>query len=566
MPAAQKCNRFDPPVVRGIGRRLASRRPPQPGANTLTAPRLDTPALQDLASIQAPGSFEGMASLLAGFGALPVQWATDLGAFFSFDPSLLASPEMLTRILFQILLLVGSAFFSGSETALFSLSRLDLQELRRRRHRHIDTLQALLDQPRRLIISVLCGNQLINIAAVANMTGILMLLYGEERAGLINVLVMVPLLLLLGEVTPKTIAMSNPVRVSAGLVAAPMGIWVRLVTPLRVTLRLVSDRVTTWIVGREIAPANILQIDEFRSLVDQVADEGELQATERTLIYHLLDAGATEIVEIMTPRTRMAFIDADLPLAEALERFKALRHSRVPVFRGQRDNLLGFMQLEDVLPLMLDKPDLSSHSIESLLRPLVVAPPTKRVDEMFDFFQEHRTRAALVIDEFGGVEGIISMRDVLTFIFGHLSGEAKGQAMYLERDENLYEVPGDMKLTDFNDLTNFGIWDPRMTTIAGVAFRHLDRLPKEGDQVRVEDCEIQVLEMDGHRIARVRVSRGGVSVTTLEEDSPPSAGAETETEAKAGAANKVHAAAEITALTEPPAEERSKNKPGEAGD
>jgi CBS domain containing-hemolysin-like protein len=479
---------------------------------------------------QPQASSDGFGALLSAAWALPGTLAADLGAYLSFDPALLATPDMLARVLLQVLLLLGSAFFSGSETALFSLSRLDLQELRRRRHRHIDTLQALLDQPRRLIISVLCGNQLINIAAVANMTGILMVLYGEERAGVINIAVMVPLLLLLGEVTPKTIAISNPVGVSAGVVAAPMGLWVRVVTPLRLVLRLVSDRITTWIVGREMAPANILQIDEFRSLVDQVADEGELQATERTLIYHLLDAGATEIVEIMTPRTRMAFIDGDLPLADAINQFKTLRHSRVPVFRGQRDKLLGFMQLEDVLPLVLDQPDHANRSIEDLLRPLVVAPPTKRVDEMFDFFQANRTRAALVIDEFGGVEGIITMRDVLTFIFGHLSGEAKGQAMYLERDENLYEVPGDMKLTDFNDLTNFGIWDPRMTTIAGVAFRHLDRLPREGDRVQVEDCRIQVLAMDGHRIARVRVSRGAVSEAETDPSTEPGSPAATATE------------------------------------
>jgi CBS domain containing-hemolysin-like protein len=292
------------------------------------------------------------------------------------------------------------------------------------------------------------------------------------------------------------------------MVAAPMALWVRAVTPLRLVLRVVSDRVTTWVVGREKAPENILQIDEFRSLVDEVANEGELQASERTLIYHLLDAGATEIVEIMTPRTRMAFIDADLPLPEALARFRRLRHSRVPVYRGQLDQLVGFLHLEDVLPLILDQPALDGQSLDGLLRPLVVAPPTKRVDEMFDFFQAKNTRAALVIDEFGGVEGIVTMRDVLTFIFGHLSGEAKGQALYSERDENLYEVPGDMKLTDFNDLTNFNIWDPRMTTIAGVAFRHLDRLPRVGDEVRVEDCTLRIVDMDGLRIARLRISRG----------------------------------------------------------
>jgi CBS domain containing-hemolysin-like protein len=456
---------------------------------------------------------------------LPVisgHWLDDIAGYFAFDPALLAAPDMLARLLLQLALLFGSAFFSGSETALFSLSRLDLQQLRRRRHRHIDTLQALLDQPRRLIISVLCGNQLINIAAVANMTGILVALYGEERGAVINVMVMVPLLLLFGEVTPKTIAIANPVRVSADLVAAPMALWVRLVTPLRVVLRLVSDRVTTWIVGQEKAPENILQIDEFRTLVDEVANDGQIQASERTLIYQLLDAGATEIVEIMTPRTRMAFISGDSDLPQALERFRALRHSRVPVYRGQRDNLIGFLHLEDVLPLVLDKPDLSDMQLEDLLRPLVVAPPTKRVDEMFDFFQSNQTRAALVIDEFGGVAGIVTIRDLLTFIFGHLSGEAQGQALYRERDEDVYTVPGDMKLTDFNDLTNFGIWDPRMTTIAGVAFRHLDRLPRVGDRVSVEDCVLEVLELDGLRIASVRASRGSAAEPTPPPSEPAS--------------------------------------------
>lgn len=139
---------------------------------------------------------------------------------------------------------------------------------------------------------------------------------------------------------------------------------------------------------------------------------------------------------------------------------------------------------------------------------------------MFDFFQANNTRAAIVLDEFGGVAGIVTMRDVLTFIFGHLSGEVKGQELYQERDENLYEVPGDMKLTDFNDLTNFGISDPRMTTIGGVAFRHLDRLPQEGDRVEVEGFEIRVLEMDEQRIARVRVSRGKPAEEPGEAETP----------------------------------------------
>jgi putative hemolysin len=452
------------------------------------------------------------------------QWAL-VKAYFAFDSSRLADTDMVIRLCLQALLLCGSAFFSGSETALFSLSRLDLQKLRRERHRHSETLHALLDQPRRLIISILCGNELVNIASAANMTGILVALYGVERAGLISVLVMVPLLLLFGEVTPKTISVSDPVRISTGVVATPMSLWVRLVAPLVWLIRSVADRITTLIVGEEKAAENILQLDEFRTLVEEVAKEGELNATERALIYNLLEAGDTEVVEIMTPRTRTAFLNADMSVPEMVERFRTFRHPRVPVFRVHRDNLVGFVHAEDVLRHIIDSTDLSAMVPEDIMHPPVVVPLTKKVDEMFDFFQSKNARAAAVLNEFGGVEGFVTMKDVLTFIFGQISGEVQGQEHYQERDENYYEVRGDMKLNDFNNLTNFGIEDPRMTTIGGVAFRHLDRLPRVGDQVTVEGITITILEMDEHRIVRVRVSRGegaeeAAIVDHLETDGP----------------------------------------------
>ena len=431
-----------------------------------------------------------------------------LVSFLRFDPDLLSSPEMVFRIGLQVVLLAGSAFFSGSETALFSLSRLDFQQLRRERNPRSETLHALLDQPRRLIISILCGNELVNIAAAANMTGILMVLYGPEKAGTIAIVLMVTLLLLFGELTPKTIAVANPVRVSTNLVAVPINAWVKLITPLRWIIRLVADGITTMIVGQEKGPENILRVDEFRSLVEEVAKGGELDATERALIHHLLDANDTEIVEIMIPRTRTRFLDAGLPVPELIEQFKTYRHSRVPVCRHHRDNLVGFLHAEVVLRLILDNVDLSTVSLDRIMHEPVVVPLTKKVDEMFDFFQDRNVRAAVCLNEFGGVEGFITITDVLNFIFGHVVGSVHGSELYQERDENMYEVPGEMKLTDFNNLTHFGLEDPRMTTIGGVAFRHLDRLPREGDRVVVEGVEITILEMDGHRIAKVRVSMG----------------------------------------------------------
>ena len=440
-------------------------------------------------------------------------WNT-LTGLLAFDTSVLAEPEMIVRLTLQVFLLLGSAFFSSSETALFSLSRLDLQHLRRERNRHSETLHALLDQPRRLIISILSGNELVNIAASANMVAILVNLYGDGQTGWVNILIMVPLLLLFGEVTPKTIAVANPVRFSTGIVATPMSLWVKIVTPLRWAIRGIADRITTLIVGEEKAAENILQVDEFLTLVEQVAREGALDATERALIYNLLEANETEIVEIMTPRTRTQFLNANMTVAEMVAQFKAYRHPRVPVFRTHRDNLVGFVHAEDILNLVMDNVDLSQLTPEDIMHPPVVVPLTKKVDEMFDFFKNNRVRAAACLNEFGGVEGFITMKDVLKFIFGQISGDIKGEEYYQEKDDNTYEVAGDMTLNDFNNLTNFGIEDPRMTTIGGVAFRHLDRLPKVGDRVTLEGISITVTEMDMHRISRVQVT----PATAAEED------------------------------------------------
>jgi len=439
-----------------------------------------------------------------------------VAGFFAADTARLLEPDMVARLVLQAFLFGCSAFFSGSETALFSLSRLDLQKLRRERHSKSETLHALLDEPRRLIISILCGNELVNVAATVNMVGILVVLYGQEQAGWINIILMFPLLLLFGEITPKTIAVSNPIGVSTSIVATPLAIWSRLIMPLRRIVRLSADGISTWIVGNERAPENILRVDEFRAVLEDVAEEGVLDATERVLIDNLLEAGETEIVEIMTPRTRIDFLEADTPVPEMFEQFRSFQHPRVPICRGRTDNFIGFLHAENVLKLCMDEADFGKLKLGDVMHPPVVVPPTKNVDEMFDFFQANNARAAIVLNEFGGVEGLITMRDIIKFIFGEISENISSQAYYQEDDENVYEVPGDMKLTDFNDLTNFGIEDPRMTTIGGVVFRYLDRLPHIGDTVAIDGYTATVTAMDGHRVASVHISKSADLVEVFE--------------------------------------------------
>jgi len=439
----------------------------------------------------------------------------DLNTLHAFNPQRLLELDMLFRLGLQILLLAASAFFSGSETALFSLSRLDLQQLRQERNKRFDTLQVLLERPRQLIISILCGNEIINIAAVANMTGILVILFGTELGSVLNILVMVPLLLLFGEVTPKTIAVSDPVKVSTRLIALPLSYWVKLIAPFRWVIRLISDRLTTLLVGEETATENILRVDEFRTLVDEIVKGGELSARERSLIYNLIEAGNIEVIEIMIPRTQTVFIDANTSVTEIVEQVRTLHYTRLPVFRESRDNLVGFIHAEDILQRVLDDTDFNALKIEDILRPAVIVPPTKKVDEMFDFFQNHKVQAAAILNEFGGIDGLVTLKGLLNFVFGKITPETAPQA-YTQIAENEFEVVGDMKLAAFNDLTHFGISDRRMTTISGVMLRALDRLPQVNDEIIVEGVNMTVLKMDGHRIARLRVSKGGGSVGSKE--------------------------------------------------
>lgn len=436
-----------------------------------------------------------------------LSWWAGIGSLLAFDSAALLEPELMVRLGVMVLLMLLSAFFSSSETALFSLSRLDLREIRRSGHPAGDTIHALLDQPRRLIISILCGNEIVNIAASANMAAILLHLYDPERVVAVNLLVMVPLLLLLGEVTPKTIAVTNPVLISTRITATPLALWVRIVAPLRALVRLLSEKITTLLVGPEKAPENILRVDEFRTLVEEVVESGELHAIERVLIDNLLAAGSTDVVEIMIPRTRIAVIDGNLPMSEVFERVRQLRHRRVPVYGPHRDALLGMLHAEDLMQLVLEGVDPDTLKLDELMHEVVMVSPGKKVDELFNFFLEHKTHAAIVLNEFGGIDGMVTLRGAIRFIFGNaFDGEPRSRG-FRELEDGSFQADGALPLDDFNELSGLELPLEQGTTVGGLLLSRLDRLPEVGDAATVRGHALQIAALEGHRIASVIVSR-----------------------------------------------------------
>jgi CBS domain containing-hemolysin-like protein len=412
--------------------------------------------------------------------------------------------DMLVRIALQIILFSASAFFSGSETALFSLSKFDLQRMSQGRNPAAEVLHGLLEQPRRLIVSILCGNELVNIAAAANMTAMLVELLGLEAAAWTATFVMIPLILLLGEVTPKTIAFTNPVWASTRIVARPIDLWVRIVTPLAFVVRSIADRVTTLVVGPERTRENILHLEELRTLIEEGIESGEMTPTERSLIHGLISAGATEVREIMTPRAQMTFIDGSSSNAEIRANFLAKRRTRAPVFIGNRDNVVGFLYVEDLLDWNDERP------LEDVLHAPICVAPTKEVDEMLDFLEERKARAALVISEYGSVDGIVTLSDVTNFLFAGVFEHAAASDIDIVPVENGFDMDGGTTISTIRKVTGLQLQDPFMTTIAGKALRQFGRLPAAGEQIELDGLVLTILQMDGLRISRIRLERNGL--------------------------------------------------------
>ncbi len=430
-----------------------------------------------------------------------------LTGLFSIDVSRLSDWDIMIRVVLQAILFVGSAFFSSSETALFSLSPTDLKQLDLEKNPAAGKIRRLLDEPRQLIISILCGNELLNIAASVNMAGILLALYGDANlATLANIVILFPLLVLLGEVTPKTIAISNPTALTTKITARPMTAWVKIVAPFRWLVRQVAERVTNLIVGKEISQDNFVLVDEFRSLLEDSTEDGILSYTERTLIENLIKANETCVREVMIPRPLVDFIDGDLPLKDIVEFVRLHRIERAPVYRGHRDHIIGFLRMEELLELLQSDKGIENSKLEDILHPAVIIPPTKRINEMFEFFQTNNVRSAAVMNEYGGVDGYITMQIVFKFIFADITGpEDLAESDFKRLEDGAYEVSGLLQLDRFQNLIDVDLGDRRMTTIGGFIFMFLDRLPNIDEKIIVEHLTFTALQIEGNIIQRLRV-------------------------------------------------------------
>ncbi|MFN8561823.1 MAG: hemolysin family protein [Anaerolineae bacterium] len=334
--------------------------------------------------------------------------------------------------------------------------------------------------------------------------------------------------IVLGELAPKSIALQRPEDV-AMLVARPTVLFHDIFNPVIRLMNGVGNGVVR-LLGFEPAGEHqsVHSPEELEMLVHSSREAGLLEASEEALLRRVFDFADIPVVEIMQPRVEVDAIDIDIPLPELLQRVAADHHSRYPVYRDQIDNLIGILNVKDVFDLLVSQPSLlsdggASFEMTPLLREALYVPETMGVDRVLEEMRRKKTQLAIVIDEYGGMAGLATMEDIIEELVGEVEDEfdATQTGEVESTDPNV--VDGLTSMTDV--IERFG--DPGgetdSTTIGGYVAERLERIPTEGDSLPFGDYRLDVLEMDGMRVAKVRFTRSqaGVGATPAAPDASP---------------------------------------------
>jgi putative hemolysin len=317
----------------------------------------------------------------------------------------------IIELVIFIVLLGFSGFFSSTETSLFSLNKTQVEKMRADGNRRVDLIERLLSEPRRLIVTILIGNEFVNVAASVISAAMVIQLFGADNK-FVNLFVMVPLLLVFGEITPKVLAIRNNVAF-ATFESGPIDQFARMITPLRWAIRIVSEFFTTLIVGKERSKGNIVTEDMVRTLAHVAVGEGTLDHAEAQYIDQIFDFGSQRVNDLMTPRADVTFVPMEATGGEILATFRDSRQSRMPVYDDNRDNIVGILHARDLLAVDINNLGPDWHQREGLLRPPFFVPESKSASDLFATFRQRKKSFALVVDEYGGVTGVITMADLL---------------------------------------------------------------------------------------------------------------------------------------------------------
>ena len=408
-------------------------------------------------------------------------------------------------ILLLVVFIFLSAFFSGSEAALLSVQRVRIQHLVSIRTSGAARVARMTERPEKLLPPILLGNNLVNTGLAALATAIAISIFDNENEGvLIATGVVTVVLLIFGETLPKTAAARRPERVSI-IVALPIE-WIGWVLrPATFILEALSS-----CAGRLFGATNnaaVITQEEIKNMISVGRQEGAVEAGEADMIRRVLEFGDRQVREVMTPRPEVVWIEEGTTIRRFLDLYDANYHTRFPVCQGTLDNVVGVIAVKDVMRLLSAGADLDSVATVRV-RPATFVPETKRVQYLFDEMRGKGDQLALIADEFGGVAGLVTLKRLVEDIVGRVGDEEQpAPEGFIELAEGMFDLDAGLSIAEANEGAGLGLPAGEYETVAGFMLEQLGKLPEVGGTLTYGDLQFLVTEMQGVRIARVRVTR-----------------------------------------------------------
>ena len=414
-----------------------------------------------------------------------------------------------------LFLLVLSGFFSGSETALTAASRSKLRSAADKGDKGAQKAFDVTEDREKLIGSVLLGNNLVNILATAMATAMFTRAFGESgvvaATGIMTVLV-----LIFAEVLPKTYAITNPER-AASMAARPISIIVTVFAPVVASVRVLVRGVLR-LFGVETDPdSNILAVrEEIAGALQLGHSEGVVEKEDRDRILGALDLAERTVEEIMLHRTEIEMIDAALPVGDILKLCLDSNHTRLPLFRDERENIVGVLHAKDLLRAMhkmladgrIEPHEMAEFDILTVAMKPYFVPETTTLDDQMRQFLSRRRHFALVVDEYGTLQGLITLEDILEEIVGEITDEfdTDEENDVTQAEDGSYTVDGTMTIRDVNRATDWNLPDDEANTVAGLVIHEAQMIPVVGQVFSFHGFRFEVLAKDENRLSELRIS------------------------------------------------------------
>lgn len=423
-------------------------------------------------------------------------------------------PSILPYIIILVILLALSAFFSSAETALTTVSKIRIKTLAEEGNKKANIVLKIKDNPEKMLSAILIGNNIVNISASSLATIMVQRFIGDWfisiATGILTILV-----LIFGEITPKTVATNSADSLSM-VYARPIWLLMTILTPIIFLVNVMASGFMMLLGIKNDSKANTFTEEELRTIMDVSHEEGVIEEEEREMINNVFDLGEAEAKDIMIPRIDMCMVDVNATYEDVIEIFRENRYTRLPVYQDTTDNVIGIINVKDLI-LYRHGDD---FNIKDYLRNVYYTYEYKNLSELLSKMREDSVNITIVLDEYGAAVGLITMEDLLEEIVGDIKDEYD----YDEEDTLIevgpyeYIADGLAKLDDINSRLNLSLVSEDYDSISGYIIGSLERLPNEGDKVEDEKATIIVDSMDKNRIDKVHIYLKSDSNDDVTED------------------------------------------------